>query len=357
MEMIRILISIIVPIYNKERHLNNCLESISKQDYENMEIILINDGSKDRCHDIIKEWIGKESRIKYYFQTNQGVALTRNKGISLAKGKYVFFVDADDTIERNAISKLVNEATKTNADIVVSNFIEKKENKINKKSSLKERFIDCSEQGLSQVKADMFLINGRPMASACNKLYKLDFLKKTNIKFENNVFAEDRLFNLKCFVNEPVISVINEYTYMYNILDGSRARTLSQSFYNEATALSKSLHDYLLAEKKLKVNTDLLQYTIINDIDKIFTYVYKYSNKKFSDMYLTIRLLKNNKLFYEMVNNYIKNKTKNNIKGGKKYFLYIELMIFPFIYAPKLVFVFFLICYLYFVEILGKYLS
>ena len=90
------LISIIIPIYNKEKYLDDCIKSVIYQEYDNLEIILINDGSQDNSERIINKWIAKDQRIKYIAQENKGVAYARNKGISIANGEYIFLLDADD---------------------------------------------------------------------------------------------------------------------------------------------------------------------------------------------------------------------------------------------------------------------
>lgn len=103
------LISIIIPAYNNGIYINKCIESILNQTYRNIEIIIINDCSTDNTEDIIKKYLTKDNRIAYYYnEKNMGVGYTRNKGIELAKGKYIYFLDSDDYIEPTAISDLYN---------------------------------------------------------------------------------------------------------------------------------------------------------------------------------------------------------------------------------------------------------
>ena len=137
-------ISIIVPIYNSEKYLKKCIDSIINQTKKELEIILINDGSTDNSEKIIKEY--KDKRIKYIKNTNQGIGTTRNQGIKEATGKYLMFIDSDDYIENNACELLYNKAEKDNLDMVVCDFYrekedgEKKEDKIIdfKKTTIKE---------------------------------------------------------------------------------------------------------------------------------------------------------------------------------------------------------------------------
>ena len=100
------LVSIIVPIYNSEKYLNDCLKSIQKQTYHNIEILLIDDGSQDNSLVICEEVGVLDDRIKIYHQENQGVSAARNRGIELAKGKYILFIDSDDMIIDNMVEQM-----------------------------------------------------------------------------------------------------------------------------------------------------------------------------------------------------------------------------------------------------------
>ena len=110
-------VSIIVPIYNMEQYLNRCLESIINQTYENIEIILINDGSKDNSLEICKNYAKKDNRIMIIDQKNSGVSSARNSGLDKATGEYLAFVDPDDWIDKDGIEKMVDFALKHKCDI------------------------------------------------------------------------------------------------------------------------------------------------------------------------------------------------------------------------------------------------
>ena len=113
-------VSIIVPVYNMEKRLNKCLDSIINQTYKNIEIIVINDGSKDNSLDIIKSY--HDDRIKIINQDNQGISVARNNGIKASSGDYLCFVDSDDYIETNMIDELVNKISIDKSDIVVCDY-------------------------------------------------------------------------------------------------------------------------------------------------------------------------------------------------------------------------------------------
>ena len=112
------LISVIIPVYNVEKHLNKCLDSIINQTYKNLEIIIINDGSKDASAEICREYAEKDNRIVFVSRENRGVSATRNEGIELAHGDYFSFIDADDYLELDAYEYLLNIVEKHNVDAV-----------------------------------------------------------------------------------------------------------------------------------------------------------------------------------------------------------------------------------------------
>ena len=113
------LLSIIVPVYNVEQFLQKCIDSILAQTMTDFELILINDGSPDRCGEICDEYAVKDSRIIVIHQQNQGVSAARNAGLNVAKGEYIGFVDPDDWIDKNMYKEMINAAQQENADVVV----------------------------------------------------------------------------------------------------------------------------------------------------------------------------------------------------------------------------------------------
>ena len=116
------LISVIVPIYNVEKYLRQCLDSIQNQTYQNFECLLINDGSPDNSADICREYVEKDSRFKYFEKENGGLSDARNYGIRQSKGSYLTFVDSDDWLEHDALDRLYGALRKGNADISIGRF-------------------------------------------------------------------------------------------------------------------------------------------------------------------------------------------------------------------------------------------
>ena len=133
------LISVIVPIYNAEKYLKRCIESIISQTYKNMEIILINDGSKDNSKKICNEFLKKDCRIKLINKENEGVSAARNYGINAAIGKYISFVDADDWLEKNLLLEMYNKLKEKDIKFFLD--LEVHEYRVNDKISLDKEFL------------------------------------------------------------------------------------------------------------------------------------------------------------------------------------------------------------------------
>lgn len=333
------LVSIIIPVYNKEKYLDKCIQSAVNQDYNKIEIIIINDGSKDNSEKIINEWVKKDKRIKYLSQENKGVSCARNKGISISKGEYIFFLDADDILTENAITSLVQYINGINPDIIIGNFYEKRNNQIIKKQETKNKLYKGSDLYLTNTILDMFVTNHRYMATAGNKLYNINFIKKNEIMFKDNVIAEDRLFNLMCYVNNPKIYVVNEYTYIYNIIENSRSRKIFKNFYEENISLIYFFYEYLNKKSLFSKYKRLFELNVIFDVYKLINLAFEYSDKRLYMTNYIVKELRNDKLIkstVENVINYSKLKEFHRSKKIKK----ILLINYFLLYAPYFIYIY-----------------
>ena len=180
-------ISIIVPIYNAEKFIKKCVDSLINQTKTELEIILINDGSTDNTLKILKEY--KDKRIKLFSNKNKGIGKTRNFGISKATSKYIMFCDSDDYYEPDICELMYNKAEKDNLDIVVCDFY--KEYDSGKEETFKVASFDCTT--LKENPSLIRTINLAPW----NKIYRTELLKKNNILFEENLKYEDTPFVAK----------------------------------------------------------------------------------------------------------------------------------------------------------------
>lgn len=212
-------ISIIVPIYNSEKYLDNCINSILNSTLKDIELILINDGSKDNSGKIIDEYAKKDSRINAIHQENMGPAATRNKGIKLARGKYIGFVDSDDTIEKDMFEELYNLANKSYIEVAMCNY---KEIYVaqNQKLSIEhylESNIEFNKDDIRNKIVRKFTGNiNYGFFSMCNKIYLRDWLLKSKIRIdEKRVHGEDWLFNINVFLNLDSFICTDKILYNY----------------------------------------------------------------------------------------------------------------------------------------------
>lgn len=325
------MISIVITVYNKEEHIEECLKSVISQKLKEIEIIIINDGSTDGSEEIIKRYL-YDDRIVYIYQDNMGIAYTRNKGIEMASFPYIFFLDGDDFIYSHSIYALSKHLL-AEPDVVVGNFLYKNENKLVKNTSLIERTIsNVMELKETKTKYDMFVSSGRPLSSACNKLYKLEYLRNNDISFESGVISEDRLFNLYVYSYNPYIVITNEYTYIVNMSPNSRSRSKFESFYETSILLFQKYYNFLEKKLKMEENFDLLYFTLLNDIEKIHSHIVTYSNKKFLDGNYYTKLLFEEKKINEVIKIGTENKYFKRIKQNRKAVflrIYSKLLSYP----------------------------
>lgn len=246
------LISIIVPIYNAEKYLSDCIQSIQKQTYQNIEIILVNDGSTDSSLEICRKYQKGDSRIQVIDKDNSGVSHTRNIGIERAAGDYIAFIDADDWVKENYLEQLFK-ALKANSDkkaaAVYCGYI------YDYNGSHMERFLRL-ENGIyhyNQLKnrlMDDGTLSGILLGSACGALYNLSIIKKYQIRFPIQVKKnEDGIFNLEYIYYGKNIVIIDQALYGYRQWKKKTFISLKQkdSFtihreLNQATYAIKSLY-------------------------------------------------------------------------------------------------------------------
>ena len=207
--MLEPLVSILIPVYNTEDYLPKCLDSIVNQTYSNLQVVIIDDGSKDASLCIAQKYVKQYPYIEVYHQENQGVASTRNNLLNKAKGDYVLFVDSDDWCELDMVDFLINKAIANNADIVTCSMVKNDEPFVS--NIFLEEIWDQEKAVLEFLRHKIF--NG----SLCNKLIKTSLLH--NLRFHCEIFyGEDALFiwNVLQKVNQVLITDRELYHYRVN---------------------------------------------------------------------------------------------------------------------------------------------
>lgn len=223
--MKEILVSIVLPIFNVERYLDRCMDSVVNQTYKNIEIIMVDDGSTDSCGQKCDEWSKRDSRIKVIHKNNEGLGYARNTGLANASGDYIVFFDSDDYIALNTISKLVDSANKYNSDIVIFGF-----SRVNAKGNIQYNMIPESSlevfkgnEILSIVLPDL-LSKGRNAKKIKNlwvstwvNMFSIELIKRADWKFvsEREIIAEDVYSLLDLYSDVNTVSIVKEALYYY----------------------------------------------------------------------------------------------------------------------------------------------
>lgn len=232
-------VSVIIPVYNAEKYVAQCIESLLSQTLQECEFIFINDGSKDNSGEIIEKYKKSDERIKLVNQENQGVSIARNMGLNLAAGEYIGFVDADDYVEKDMCEILYNSAKQGDCDVVISNFESEMEGH---KVITKYPFpigVLLEKNYIQQQILPYFLMEDH-LNTAVNKIYKNKVIKDNHVKFPEKVaLGEDGIFNMHFFSNATTMKYIDYTGYYYREVAGSATRNILKKDY-----FSKALEVY-----------------------------------------------------------------------------------------------------------------
>lgn len=274
------LISIIVPIFNKEDYLDKSITSLINQKYSNLEIILVNDGSTDNSLSICQKYKRHDKRIKVIDQDNGGVSSARNAGLEVATGDYIGFVDPDDWVSLDMYDSLYKKMIQQNATVAICNYwIEEQESKFKKEiDTRKEKVV--GEEIFSFLIANMInsetldIDSSSIMGSACRLLIKRDLIYINELKFDLDVpYMEDLLFVIEVLANASVVAIDKEAHYHYFSVTGSASRKYYPNLLeNHMIVLKKienilSKYEYLLFfEERLNLRyVFIVQHSIANE--------------------------------------------------------------------------------------------
>lgn len=280
------LISIIVPVYKVEKYLEKCIQSIINQTYNNLQIILVDDGSPDNCGKICDKYAQKDNRIEVIHKTNGGLSDARNVGISKAKGKYIGFVDSDDYIEKSMYEDLYNLMEEKQSDVCICNFY----NVVGNNKVLKNPNNGIQEYNKIDILREI-LVDSKIQSYAWNKLYKKELFD--NIKYPVGKKYEDigTTFYILEKCNKIIVTGTPEYYYLNR--DDSIVNNVNEKTITDYIELITERYDYI--EKNLKeldqYNKYYLTKTLItayNDIVNLKN-IENETRKKFNDLYEKVK--------------------------------------------------------------------
>lgn len=295
--------SIIVPMYNSEKYIKKCLESLLSQSVDDYEILIVDDGSNDSSKNICMEYQRKNGKIKVYSQENGGVSKARNFGISKAKGDYIIFVDSDDWVDNNLLETIKLYIDQYTPDILIYGIKYIQENKVQFDSSKEEAI--CMEQNqIKEYITNLYEVGA--ISSSVNKVYKREVLR--NSCFDESLkYGEDLKFNMRVFGSVKSIINIPKALYYYNKHENSLTTNIDKQQIREMLSLfqlSKEFFESIEIEKQRQDELLIRHY---------FEYLYPYYISEIANM-KTMRIKEKNMLIQKIINadylGYIKNLEK-----------------------------------------------
>lgn len=262
-------VSVVIPVYNVEKYLDRCIESVINQTYQNLEIILVDDGSPDRCPQMCDMWAEKDSRIKVVHKKNEGLGMARNTGIACATGEYICFLDSDDYIDLQVIEKAIRLADSTESDIVLFGMtlvdargrttailppktVKQVYMKEEVKGDLLPNLLDSSNPS---VKAENLCM------SMCTNLFRMELIRKANwqVVSEREIISEDYYSMLVLYNCVQKVAVLPEAAYYYCSNSSSLSHTYREDrflqvkkFYNSALCVAEENNYGVKVEEQLK---------------------------------------------------------------------------------------------------------
>ena len=312
MKSLEDLVSVVVPIYNVAEYLNECIDSILAQDYKKTEIILVDDGSTDHSGKICDEYASKNRNIRVIHQKNGGLSAARNKGLSVAKGTYICFIDSDDYILPGYLSEMLNVMKKNKSDICVCGYSE---------------IVPPEKTITGQDATIQFLVQQENLdILAWNKIYRLDLFKDFDVTYPEGKKNEDNLTTYKLYSHADKVSYISKSLYYYRERENSIMKKLNEIERLKMRELAaKEAQEYLRGNDILKkaANVALLtaKYAYIDEsiAGKIDQKYFKESREWILDHHDDY---KNNELVYKKLKLYY---SLLSIFGGKPYIAFRKI--------------------------------
>ena len=270
------MVSIIIPVYNAEKFIAECIDSILCQTFQDFELLLIDDGSTDSSFNICSNYAQKDTRVRCFHKKNEGVSMTRNYGIWQAKGEYIVFVDADDVVSPEFLSNLIVDEI---SDIVITGYLSKRKGKIVSTHIFEK-------QNLIELKDCLDIDNILAYGSPWGKLFKSEIINEHNLEFNIQLSNhEDRLFCFQYIKYVKTMSITNTADYIY---------------------INRESGNSLSRDKKIPWEKSILAFNLIKQELKELTQIHQI---KFCNIPTTMDIL--TRIYIESYNNFNKSNEKN----------------------------------------------
>ena len=296
-------VSVIIPVYNVEKYLERCVESIRNQTLIDIEIILVDDGSPDNCPQICDEFAKKDSRIKVLHKKNGGLSSARNVGLYVATGEYIGYIDSDDYAELDMFEKLYTCARKNEVDFVMADYWRVQSDGVRKKKSLDIRSGLYTKEDINQEIYPILIMREEvdygPLLSVWHCLYKADFIKKNKLFFDEEIkWSEDCIYSaILGYQAENFYYLKDEYVYNYIQNEGTISTSYKPGSWNIYCKMNEKLRDFF--ETKIEYDfSRQLDLHILYFACSVFGQL-GYSNYNFWEKYKVYRIVLNDKHLVE----------------------------------------------------------
>lgn len=248
-------VSVIIPAYNSAKTIRKAVNSVIKQTYTNIEVIIIDDGSFDNTKEVLKEFTDAE--INYFYQENKGVSVARNKGIELSMGDYLFFLDSDDYLDLDLIEKMVELIKRHDLDMVVCSHIEENSTRFKGNNNIVEGFIANTPHAISKHFLDVF------PQSAAAKLFRREIITKNDISFPNNMNLGEDLYFTYSFIKylSSYGKISDSYYHIQNVNPNSLSKKYVPNIQNDIK------EQYMLWESLILKYPEIDKYYHLKKID------------------------------------------------------------------------------------------
>ncbi|PIC63990.1 hypothetical protein CSV79_08705 [Sporosarcina sp. P13] len=309
-------VSVVIPVYNLEQYIERCIKSVINQNLKEIEIIIVNDGSSDNSAKIINKYQKEDYRIIAINQENSGVSSARNRGIEIATGEYITFVDGDDYINNTTLEEMYSIAESEKNDLVFCFLSNDRQKDMSKKTHI-ERSEICLKH----------MIEGKRARTASGILFKLSLLKRYNIKFETDLhYGEDFLFTIYSLIKtKKNVGIIPEYLYKVEERLGSATRKFDINRFKQISLLSTKIEDSFKEIYYDNELEDLLYRYFESNIFSAVTNIVR-SNEKTSIKVKRLQEIKENKHSQKVF------KYNNKVFGTKKNKLKVILIRYSNVY-------------------------
>ncbi len=298
--MAEILISVVVPVYNADKYLHSCIETILSQSFTDYELILVDDGSTDKSPEICDEFARNDNRVSTFHTINSGSSAARNFGLSKAKGMYVAFVDSDDWVEKDYLESMFKALEDNDADVVISSYYRN----VGKKQ-ITEKNVSHATDKSGWILG--FLYN-QVHAGLWNKLVKRSLFLENGITFPKSNYYEDMVVSAKLIASASRIVYCNIPTYHYRVIN------TSQTYDHGSAKRLKLYNDFIINIGIIKNISDV---STISGIEKAFDYQINHNKKK------TIKCLSNDEDILKVLKEYPNSIKLSDIRSVSDVFLFL----------------------------------